>query len=152
MTTFGLAEEGGKKPRTDFAELSIPFTVTKGIVKTRNTSLKSPFLRVKAAGKANLIEENLDFRIEPQFVATLKGQGDTEGRSGIKVPVLVTGTFSSPKFRPDLKGVLENELKDRIKGSPQLDKLLPGKDTKKGDTESLEEKGKGLLEGFPKEK
>ncbi|MBL7225376.1 MAG: AsmA family protein [Desulfobacteraceae bacterium] len=151
-TTFGLAEEGGKKPRTDFAELSIPFTVTKGVVTTRNTSLKSPFLRVQAAGKADLVKESLDFRLEPKFVGTIKGQGDTEQRAGIKVPVLVTGTFSSPKFRPDLKSILEDELKERIKGSSQLDKLLPGKDTKKGDTESLEEKAKGFLKGFLKGK
>jgi AsmA protein len=150
--TFGLAQEGGKKPRTDFAELSIPFTITNGVADTRNTRLMSPFLRVQAAGKANLTDESLDFRVEPKFVGTLKGQGDTQQRAGITVPVLVTGTFSAPKFRPDLKGMLQDELQKRLKGKSQLDTLLPGKDGKKEGSESLEESAKGLLKGFLKGK
>ena len=148
-TAFGLAEKGAERPRTDFSELHVPFTITNGVVKTPQTSLMSPLLRVKAAGKANLVNEKLDFRVEPKFVATLKGQGDKMERSGLMVPVLVTGSFSDPKFRPDLKGMLKKGLKEGIPKPDELKKLLPGQSTEKGGTETLKEKAEGLLKGLP---
>jgi len=146
---FGLAEKKAERPKTDFSELHSSFTITDGIVDTPNTSLFSPLLRVLVAGRANLVNETLDFRVEPKFVATLKGQGDTKERSGVTVPVLVTGTFSSPKFRPDLKGMLTKGLEEGIPKPSELKKLLPGQGAESGDLKSLEEKGKDLLKGLP---
>ncbi len=111
-SAFGLTQQGAEKPRTDFSELNAPFTITDGVVNTPGTSLASPLLRVLATGKANLVDEKLDLRVEPKVVATLKGQGDVTGRSGITVPVLVKGTFSAPSFQPDLKGMLEKGLQE----------------------------------------
>jgi AsmA protein len=75
--SFGLAKEGEQKPKTDFSELNAPFTITKGLVNTTGTTMNSPLLRVLATGKANLVDESLDFRVEPKLVGTLKGQADT---------------------------------------------------------------------------
>lgn len=147
--TFGLAEKEEKKPRTDFSELHAPFTVTNGVVNTPKTSLVSPLLRILAAGNANLVNETLDFRVEPKFVGTLTGQGDTVQRSGVTVSVLVTGTFSAPKFRPDLKGMLQKEFEEGLPEPSELKKLLPGQGAKEGEAESVEEKAKGLLKGLP---
>jgi AsmA protein len=146
---FGLAEKKAERPKTDFSELHSPFTITDGIVDTTDTSLVSPLLRVLVAGKANLVNETLDFRVEPKFVTTLKGQGDTKERSGVTVPVLVTGTFSSPTFRPDLKGMLTKGLEEGIPKPSELKKILPGQGAESGDLKSLEEKGKDLLKGLP---
>jgi len=146
--TFGLAEKGAERPRTDFSELHSPFTITNGLVNTPKTSLTSPILRVLAAGKADLNKETLDFRVEPKFVGTLKGQGDAAERGGVSVPVLVTGSFSSPKFRPDLKGMLQKRLEKGIPESFELKKIIPGQSTQEGKTESMEEKAKGLLKGL----
>ena len=149
--TFGLAEKGAKKPRTDFSELHMPFTITEGVVNTSGTSLTSPLLRLLATGDADLVKETLDFRVEPKVVGTLKGQGDAAQRSGVMVPVLVTGTFSSPKFRPDLKDMIKKSLEGELPKPEELKKLLPGQDkgTGEGEAESLEEKAKGLLKGLP---
>ena len=146
---FGLAEKKAERPKTDFSELHSSFTITDGIVDTPDTSLVSPLLRVLVAGKANLVNETLDFRVEPKFVTTLKGQGDTKERSGVTVPVLVTGTFSSPTFRPDLKGMLTKGLQEGIPEPSELKKILPGQGTESGELESLEKKGKDLLKGLP---
>jgi AsmA protein len=146
---FGLAERGGEKPRTDFSELHSPFTITKGVVDTRQTRLTSPLLRVLAAGKANLVRESLDFRVEPKFVGTTKGQGDTQQRGGVTVPVLVTGTFSSPKFRPDLESMLKGTLEKGISDPSELKKMLPGQTTQETGQKPTEEKTKDLLKGLP---
>lgn len=146
---FGLAERGAEKPRTDFSELHSPFTITNGVVDTRQTMLTSPLLRVLAAGKANLVRESLDFRVEPKFVGTLKGQGDTQQRGGVTVPVLVTGTFSSPKFRPDLEGMLKGTLEKGISEPSELKKMLPGDTTQGTGQQSTEDKAKELIKGLP---
>ena len=145
--TFGLAKKEAEKPKTDFTELNTPFTITNGVVKTTDTTLMSPLLRVVAIGNTNLVSEALDFRVEPKFVASLTGQGGSMGKTGITVPVLVTGTFSSPKFRPDLKGMLTKGLEG---GLPNASEILKGKGTSKESvTKDLEEKAGGLLKGLP---
>jgi AsmA protein len=143
---FGLAASG-EKPKTDFSELNAPYTISDGVVITNQTTLLSPVLRVLAAGKANLVDETLDFRVEPKFVGTLKGQGDKEERSGIMIPVLVGGTFSSPSFKPDVKAVFDKGLKEGI--LPELQrKIEPGsKDGQKTEPQKPSDVLKGLLKG-----
>jgi len=142
--TFGLDEKNAKKPRTDFAELHTPFTITNGVLDTPGTSLMSPFLRVTASGKADLVNEALDFIVEPKFVTTIKGQGDSMQRSGLMVPVLITGTFSSPKFRPDLKGMFEKKFKGGISGPSDLKKIIKGEGSQTDQPASITDKTKGL--------
>ena len=145
---FGLAEKGKEKPRTDFSALHVPFTITKGLVNTKKTTMVSPLIRVLAKGKANLVKETMNFRVVPKFVATLKGQGATKQRSGITVPILVTGSFSSPQFRPDLEALLKQKLKTGLPDSSELNNMLKGEDSKEGEAKPLEEKAKGLLKGL----
>ena len=137
---FGLGQKPAQRPRTDFAELNAPFSIKRGLVHTPQTSLKSPLIRVLAAGDANLVNETLDFRVEPKVVATIKGQGDAEQRSGLMVPVLVSGTFSDPQFAPDLAGMAKKQLEQTILGTGEGKQL--------GDKEGLEETAKGVLKGL----
>lgn len=129
----------GRKPRTDFAELAVPFTIENGIFHTPESVLKSPLLRLQASGRADLVKETLDFRVASKVVGTIKGQGDDKGRAGLGVPVIVSGTFASPAFRPDLEGLARDRLKQALSpsasgGAPVKEKagelikgLLPGK-------------------------
>ncbi len=155
-----------EKPRTDFAELSIPFTLTNGLFNTPDSNLSSPLLRLKMKGNAHLVKETLDFRVKPKVVGTLKGQGDTEKRSGLMVPVIVEGTFQKPEFRPDMEGVIGDlapKKEDLLNAlvSPEAGTDSTGdvvKDQKKSFKEqeetlkeqgkALEEQGKGLLKSF----
>jgi AsmA protein len=129
----------GTKLRTDFAELIVPFTIENGVFHTSETSMKSPLLRLLAAGEANLVKETLDFRVDPKVVGTIKGQGDEKDRSGLGVPVIVSGTFANPSFRPDAESLAKDKLKQVLSPSetgsaPLKEKagglikdLLPGK-------------------------
>jgi AsmA protein len=146
---FGLAEATSERPRTDFSELKCPFTITNGVLDTKKTSLVSPLLRVLAAGEADLVQETLDFRVEPKFVATIKGQGDTQERSGISVPVLVSGTFSSPKFSPDLEGMFKSKMDQVISDPGQVDKLLKGSEKEKDIKKPAGETPADLFKSLP---
>jgi len=140
QSAFGLAEKPTEKPRTDFSELDVPFSATDGVVKLETAKLVSPLLRITADGTADLTQEKLNIRVDPKFVATLKGQGDTEERAGVMVPVVVGGTFEKPKFKPDLKSILNQQLdKEALKKA-----LPPEEDVKK----ELEQTAKDLFKGL----
>ena len=113
-SAFGLAEKSSERPKTDFTELDIPYTIKNGAVNTPQSNLKSPFIRVVAAGTADLVKETLDFRVEPKAVASIKGQGAADQQGGIMVPVVVSGTFSAPKFRPDLGAAAKQEIQKQL--------------------------------------
>ncbi|HIJ57237.1 MAG TPA: AsmA family protein [Deltaproteobacteria bacterium] len=146
-SALGLAEkvDVDSRPRTDFTEFKVPFTITNGNVKTPGSSLKSPLIRLLAAGNADLVKETLDFRIEPKLVASLEGQGDNKDRSGLMVPVMVSGTFSEPKFRPDLESIAKSLLKGKVLESEEVKKLLDKKEIK-----PFEDQAKSLLNKFLK--
>ncbi len=145
QSSFGLGATPTEKPRTDFSELLVPFTVADGVAKLNDAQVNSPLLRATANGSADLVKETLDMRVVPTFVGTLKGQGDTKQRTGVMVPVLVGGTFDKPKFRPDIKGLLNQPLPDKeaLKQMVPTDQQI--KDTKK----DLEQKAQDLLKGLP---
>jgi AsmA protein len=140
---FGLAKKGEKRPRTDFSELLVPFTIKNGVANTPQSSIKSPFIRITAVGTADLVKETLDFRVDPQAVGTIKGQGDEVKRSGIMVPILVSGTFSKPEFRPDLSAATQRRIEKEIFESKEVKKIL-----EKEELKPLEKKAKGLLKGI----
>ena len=146
-SAFGK-EKGTQKPRTDFAELHLPFTITGGVFNTVNTRLRNPFLRVLAKGKADLVEETLDFRVVPKVVATMKGQGDTGDRSGIAVPVLVTGTFSSPQFRPDLEFLIKKSMQGELPDTSGLKKMMEEQGESGDGSTPAEEKVRRIFKGL----
>jgi AsmA protein len=145
---FG-GEKTTERPKTDFTELLVPFTIRDGLVHTSKTSLASPLLRAIAAGNAHLVQETLDMRVEAKLVATLKGQEDTKERQGLTIPVLVTGTFSSPRFTPDLEGILETEIRKRLKSPEVIIDIMRGRGaSKENGKKTQEDTTKEILRGI----
>ncbi|MFK5952293.1 MAG: AsmA family protein [Desulfobacterium sp.] len=145
---FGLGEKTTEKPRTDFAELNAPFTLTQGVFNTPGINMISPLVRLLVLGSADLVKETLDFKVQPKFVATLKGQGDTKERSGLTVPVLVTGTFDKPKFRPDMEALLKTSIPQAEEIKKEVKALLENKGDTGEQLKSIEGKAKDLLKNF----
>jgi AsmA protein len=110
-TAFGSAFSGGKTDaRTDFTRLHIPFVMENGVLKTKQSTLKSPVLRLIASGRADAVNQTLDILLTPKLVATIKGQGDQQQRTGLEVPIKVAGTFQAPTFRPELKSIIQQTI------------------------------------------
>ena len=146
-SAFGMEKAGAEKPRTDFSELVVPFAIKNGVASTPGTVLKSPFIRLNAAGNADLVNKALDFRVDPKLVGTIKGQGDTKDRSGLTVPIRVSGSFDSPKFAPDLEGAVKKQVEELT--SPEgLQKLLPS-GTKEEGAAKPEEQIQNLIKSLP---
>ena len=142
-SAFGLAEKGGERPKTDFTELDIPYSIKNGAVNTPQSNLKSPFIRVIATGTADLVKETLDFRVEPKAVASIKGQGGDSQLGGIMVPVVVSGTFASPTFRPDLTAAAKQQIEKKVFESKEAQKLL-----EKEEVKPYEKSAKDALKGI----
>lgn len=111
--------------KTDFAELGGTYVIRRGILTNNDLLLKSPLLRLSGKGNVDLPKRRVDYRIEPKVVATTKGQGGAAGASGIKVPVIVTGSWNNLSYRPDLAGALGGIAKDPGKALESLKGLLP---------------------------
>ena len=91
--------------------------------------MKSPFFRITGRGKVNLISESINYLTEVSVVETSKGQGgkELEDLKGLKIPVKIGGTFTDPKFTPDLKAMINDATKAKAK-----EKIDKEKDKLKG--------------------
>jgi len=141
QAAFGNGAQVTEKPKTDFTELTVPFSLAHGVFQTPDARLLSPLLRVAASGQADLVQETLDFRVQPQFVATIKGQGDATEYAGVAVPVIVDGSFQKPRFQPDLKAVAQQQMEKKVFDSKPVRKALD----KNPELKPLEEGAKDLL-------
>ncbi|MGB6086792.1 AsmA-like C-terminal region-containing protein, partial [Parvibaculum sp.] len=100
--------QSGGTQDTDFSELGGTFTITNGVLNNQDFALLSPLVRVTGAGTANMPQKTLNYRVEPKLAASLEGQGGSSEVKGIEVPILITGPWSSPRFAPDLKSIIQN--------------------------------------------
>ncbi len=130
--------QGGEAEKTDFASLGANFKVAQGQAKTDDLHFAGPLVRMTGAGTVDLPTRQLNFRVEPQLVATLEGQGGNKDVQGLGMPVIVVGPWARPKIYPDIKGILENPVAayERLKQFGGGLVKLPGVDNL-GDTGSL---------------
>lgn len=137
--TGGLDMDYDESAKTDFAEISASFTAKNGVVNNPDLKMNAPLLRVTGKGDIMLPPRTLDYRALPKLVASLTGQGASDG-GGLGVPVLIKGSWDDPSIQPDLEGVVKGVLEapgDAVKGVT---------DTVKGVTEGGTGAVKGILD------
>ncbi len=141
--------------KTDFAELSGTFKITRGILRNDDLVLLNPLLRVNGAGTADLPKRTVKYRIEPKAVGSLEGQGGEAALKGIAVPVIVEGPWHDLTYRPDLAAVIGGGLgkvtespKDALKGAKDAGETLLKGLTGQGGGEEAPEAG-GAKEDQP---
>ena len=111
----GVATESGPQ-QTDFAELGGTFDIRNGVVSNVDMRLLNPLLRVTGAGNTNLLERTIEYRIDPQAVMSLEGQGSTRDLTGMTVPLLISGTWDDMQFGPDMAAIGQNVLQNLLGG------------------------------------
>ncbi len=103
--------------QTDFAELGGTFQIRNGVVSNVDMRLLNPLLRVTGRGTTNLVNRTIEYRVDPQAVWTLEGQGSQRDITGLTVPVLITGTWDNLQFGPDVRAVGEQFLRNQLGGA-----------------------------------
>ena len=139
MLAFGVGTQTQHQPKTIFSTLDSQFTIKRGLLDNPKTSMIAKRIRVMAHGKADIVNETLDFRIEPKYLE--KSEDKTKE---IVVPVLVGGTFDSPKFFPDVKAALQQEYMQ----SPEMKEKLKKLGIEEKEQKIIEDVSDQLLKGL----
>lgn len=129
--------------KTDFSAMKATLKVDKGWVSTNDMSAQSPLLRVTGSGKANFINETVDFLVRTSIVGSLEGQGgkSIDDLKDVTIPIKVTGAWADPKFSLVFDDVLKQKAQKEIDRG--VEKL-----TDKIKDEKTKEAVDGLLKGL----
>jgi AsmA protein len=102
---------------TDFSEFRGTATVRNGVVHNNDLLVTSPLLRITGSGQADLVKEQLDYRVKTEIVASIQLQGGDplEKLKGVQIPLRISGSFYDPKYNLELGKILEEKAKAKIK-------------------------------------
>ncbi|MGH8551418.1 MAG: AsmA family protein, partial [Methylococcales bacterium] len=121
---------------TRFSKLTVQATIDQGILKGTKLEGTSTNFDFSGNGGIDLGKDRVDYRIDavvndnPEGIAGIK----IKELQGLRIPIQVGGTLSSPTFQPELQGVLKDpkvkaaadKLKQKLDNGARrlLDKLL----------------------------
>jgi AsmA protein len=114
--------------RTDFSEFKSVFTVSNGLVTSRETTLTSPVARVVISGTADLVTTELKLKVQPQVVASnMEEQGDDKVSLKGLIPFALSGTFAQPQIDIDGQYIPLDNITFSEEGDVQrlVDQKLP---------------------------
>jgi len=93
---------------TDLSQFSASFKADHGQAVTTDLNLVGPLVRVTGAGTIDLGTQMMGFRVEPKLVMTTQGQTRTSDPVSFGIPVMIEGSWSSPRIYPEMQGMLDN--------------------------------------------
>ena len=99
------AESEGPQ-QTDFTELSGSFTINDGLVSNNDLKMLSPLVRVAGKGTFAIPAQEVKYRVDSSLVADLSGQGGSMERTGLVIPINITGTLPNLSYTPDVQGLV----------------------------------------------
>ncbi len=111
---------------TNISKVTGNIQVRNGLAQTNNLNAVLDIGNVAAVGTANLVDETLNLRVTAVLSqsASQKAGGNSVGgfmqtalannQGELVVPAMVTGTFSNPKFSPDIQQMTQMKLKGLV--------------------------------------
>ncbi len=96
----------GEGNRTIFDSLSGSFAVQDGALSNDDLALASSLLSVLGEGVVDIGAQVLEYRVTPEALR------NSETGQALRVPLLITGPWSAPRFRLDLEGMAEQRLQE----------------------------------------
>ncbi|WP_434937766.1 AsmA family protein [Shewanella sp. HL-SH8] len=116
-----LSAQDAQELKTDFTSLTGSFNLLEGVLNNPDLSMSSPLIRLEGKGTANIISQNIDYKLITKVVGSLAGQGSQQDTlKGIDIPLSINGSFQDPKFALDTDALLKgrlNQEKDKLKDS-----------------------------------
>lgn len=106
---------------TKFVAMKSQFNIANGMARGNVITLEGPLVNATARGDLNIAQKTLDYTIDVTLVPN--AQSDTSVRAGVNMPFKATGTWSNPKIRPNISGLVENILKDPKAAEQELKNL-----------------------------
>ena len=96
--------------KTAFDDMSGTFVIANGIVTNDDLTMAGPLFSMTGAGKINIPQRTLAYRVDPKVVATFDGK-KSKSKEGLSVPIRIEGSWDQPKIYPEIEGILEDPKK-----------------------------------------
>ncbi len=94
--------------KTAFREFKATFKVSNGVAHNDDLALRSELVRVSGAGNIDIGNDSVDYRAQAAIART------ADGKSGITVPVHVSGPFADLKYTLDYGAMIREALKQKV--------------------------------------
>ncbi|GAA0284836.1 AsmA family protein [Rhodovulum strictum] len=98
---LGYVGEGAK---TIFDGITASFTIDQGVLRNDDMVLAAPLLTATGAGRVGIGARTLDYRVVSRALS------DSGGAGGIRVPLLISGSWANPRYRLDLEAIARERL------------------------------------------
>jgi AsmA protein len=117
QTIKGTGTVDPETKATDFTQLKAQARFDSGIARESKLSLDSPLLQLSGIGNLDLVRQLVNYSFQVKLTEEFKKQTDLDlSESGeITIPLKLSGSFSDPEYTMDLKDVIEDIGKDKIK-------------------------------------
>ena len=90
---------------TIYDRITGSFTMQRGVLSNSDLRLEARLLDVTGSGTVDLGGQTLAYRVTPEAMRNASGEA-------LRVPLLITGPWSAPRFRLDLEGLAEQRLRE----------------------------------------
>lgn len=97
----------GAGQKTIFDSVDATFRVENGVLVNDDLAFLAPLLKATGEGELGIGGMTMDYRLLPVLLEGAGGQG-------IRVPLIISGPWSAPRFRLDLEGLVKQEFGDEI--------------------------------------
>jgi uncharacterized protein involved in outer membrane biogenesis len=97
--------------QTPFNNIQGTLDIQNGVINNHDLLIDAQGINASGQGNINLLNQQLDYKISLQRLTS----GSQIKPRGPAVPLVITGTFSDPKIRPDWTGIAVTQLKSQIK-------------------------------------
>jgi AsmA protein len=137
--------------RTTFDTFKATADVVNGVATNKDLTIASQLLRITGSGIVNLVSTELDYSVTAAVLKSPPGaDADIASLEKAAIPVKITGTFASPKIRPDLGGLVKAEVQkvvDQKKEEVQQKTEAKVDEVKAKAADKVQNALKGLLGG-----
>lgn len=104
---------------TDFSSLLGDLEFVNGVATIDELSFDNPVVSVAGSGSIDLGARTLNIRLVPSVDVNAAGQGTSVALNDIPIPVLISGSWTSPSIGPDydmISQIVADQAKSRIAG------------------------------------
>lgn len=134
--------------KTDFASLIGQFTLSDGIANNQKLVMLSPVMRLDGTGQSDTIKQTINYKLGVTPLDKSDENTDYLDLSGVTIPLVITGTYTEPKFKLDTDGAVKAQIKaNKKKLKKKAQKVLEDK-IKDSSNEQLKEEAKKLEDQF----
>jgi AsmA protein len=94
----------GAGQKTIFDKITGTYVIDGGVLRNDDLALAGPLISATGRGSVGIGTRTIDYKVVPSALAKSDGSG------GVKVPLLIKGTWGDPKFKLDLEALAKEKL------------------------------------------